>query len=159
MSSPSTATPPRRSAAAATVRAAIGDAHVPYGADTGATTWWTARSRPRGLEGQVSIAEIGWNCRVLNGAVDERTQRRQRAHRIGICRIACESKRLTAAPSEVDRLARTAATWFRHPLVAAIRSERRRLVPDPIERALPNVLEAQRRDAGRPMARQRLSVR
>src|SRR5262245_3669801 len=98
-------------------------------------------SSPLGFELEIAIAVIDRSGRLVDGLIDDRPVRRQRADRIRVRRAAGEGERLAATPAEVDGLSWTTPTWLRPPLVAAEGTECRRLFPDPGHRAIANAVE------------------
>src|SRR5882672_8082869 len=102
----------------------------------------STRSCPFCFKAEVSVLIGGWPRGFSYCFVDDGAQRRQGADGIGIGGIACQCKCLAAASSEIDLLPRTRPTRFLHPRVPAKRLERRRFLPDPAKRLIPNAVEA-----------------
>src|SRR4029453_7859077 len=100
-----------------------------------------------GFELEIAIAVIDRTGRFVDGFIDDRPVRRERADGIGVRRAAGQGKSRAGAPAKVDGLPWTAATWLRHPFIATEGPERRRLFPDPGHCATTNTAEFQPRDA------------
>src|SRR5690349_3786058 len=82
---------------------------------------------------------------------------REVTHRVGRACIAGERKSLTAAAAEIFLLFRTRATGLLHPLGAAKRHERRRIVPDVGQRVFAHIPEFEPWNALGRMTRQHLA--
>src|SRR3954453_14083610 len=80
--------------------------------------------------------------------------RRERTCRIRVRRIPREQRRLAPAAAEVDLSPVAALTRLRHPRRPPKLVERLRLMPDPLERLPPDVVEAHPRNLDRRLARQ-----
>src|SRR5215207_1697652 len=97
--------------------------------------------------------------RRIERAAHDRVHGRQRASGIGIAGVAREREGLAAAAAEIDRLAGAGGAGLPHPIRAAERRERRRALPNVVQRAVAYAPEREARDGLGGVAGENLAAR